>query len=82
MNWEHAKADWAEVKGKVKATWGKLTDDDVKLIEGKWDQLVGKLRHRYGYDKDRAEQEVDQFLKSVQAKGQDGGNHGKSTSSD
>jgi uncharacterized protein YjbJ (UPF0337 family) len=40
-----------------------LTDDDMTLIGGKWDQLVGKLRHRYGYDKDHAEREVDDFLK-------------------
>jgi uncharacterized protein YjbJ (UPF0337 family) len=62
MNWEHIKADWSEVKGKVKSKWGKLTDNDVMLIDGKWDQLVGKLRHHYGYDKDRAEREVDDFL--------------------
>ena len=55
MNWEHVKADWDDVKGKVKSKWGKLTDDDIKLIGGKWDQLVGKLRHHYGYDKDHAE---------------------------
>ena len=33
MNWEHIKADWSQVKGKVKAKWGKLTDDDLKTIE-------------------------------------------------
>jgi uncharacterized protein YjbJ (UPF0337 family) len=63
MNWEHVKADWDDVKGKVKSKWGKLTDDDIKLIGGKWDQLVGKLRHHYGYEKDHAEREVDDFLK-------------------
>ncbi len=62
MNWEHVRADWDEVKGKVKSKWGKLTDNDVALIGGKWDQLVAKLRHHYGYAKDRAEQEVDDFL--------------------
>jgi uncharacterized protein YjbJ (UPF0337 family) len=65
MNWEHVKADWDEVKGSVKSTWGKLTDDDLKTVSGKWDELVGKLRHRYGYEKDRAEREVDEFLKKA-----------------
>lgn len=65
MNWEHIKADWDDVKGKVKSKWGKLTDNDVTLIDGKRDQLVGKLRHHYGYDKDRAEREVDDFLKKA-----------------
>ena len=65
MNWEHVKADWSEVKGKAKSTWGKLTDDDLTTIGGKWDQLVARLRHHYGYEKDRAEREVDDFLKKV-----------------
>jgi uncharacterized protein YjbJ (UPF0337 family) len=65
MNWEHVKADWDTVKGQVKSKWGKLTDDDLKTVSGKWDELVGKLRHRYGYQKDEAEREVDDFLKKV-----------------
>jgi uncharacterized protein YjbJ (UPF0337 family) len=65
MNWEHVKADWEQVKGSVKSKWGKLTDDDLKTVSGKWDELVGTLRHRYGYEKDHAEREVDDFLKKV-----------------
>lgn len=68
MNWQNAKADWEEVKGKVKSKWGKLTNDDMEVIAGKWDQLVAKLRNRYGYAKDRAEQEVDMFLKGMDKK--------------
>ena len=68
MNWEHIRADWQNAKGKVKAKWGKLTDDDLKLIEGKWDQLVAKLHERYGYKKDDAEREVDSFLKNMDEK--------------
>ncbi len=65
MNWENVRGDWDQLKGKVRSTWGKLTDDDITVIHGKWDQLVGKLRERYGYQKDRAEREVDDFLKKV-----------------
>jgi uncharacterized protein YjbJ (UPF0337 family) len=68
MNWEHIKADWLDAKGKVKAKWGKLTDDDMKLIEGKWDQLVAKRHERYGMKKDDAEREVDSFLKNMDEK--------------
>jgi uncharacterized protein YjbJ (UPF0337 family) len=63
MNWEHVKTDWDDMKSKVKSKWDKLTDEDIKGIGGKWDQLVGKLRHHYGYEKERAEQEVHNFLK-------------------
>ncbi len=46
------------MKGKAKEKWGKLTDDDMTVIEGKRDQLVGKIQERYGYAKDQAEKEV------------------------
>ncbi len=42
----------------MKEKWGKLTDDDMQVIEGKRDQLVGKIQERYGYAKDQAEKEV------------------------
>ena len=46
------------MKGKAKEQWGKLTDDDMTVIEGKRDQLVGRIQERYGYAKDQAEKEV------------------------
>ena len=46
------------MKGKAKEQWGKLTGDDMTVIEGKRDQLVGKIQERYGYAKDQAEKEV------------------------
>ncbi|ECM8363887.1 CsbD family protein, partial [Salmonella enterica subsp. enterica serovar Enteritidis] len=54
---------WKQFKGKVKEQWGKLTDDDMTIIEGKRDQLVGKIQERYGYQKDQAEKEVDSWEK-------------------
>ena len=50
--------NWKQLKGKAKEKWGKLTDDDMTVIEGKRDQLVGKIQERYGYAKDQAEKEV------------------------
>jgi uncharacterized protein YjbJ (UPF0337 family) len=48
----------------VKAKWGKLTDDDLDVIAGKKDQLVGKLQKEYGYQKDQAEKELDEFCRT------------------
>ena len=60
MNKDEAGGNWKQFKGKVKEQWGKLTDDDMTIIEGKRDQLVGKIQERYGYQKDQAEnQEVE-----------------------
>jgi uncharacterized protein YjbJ (UPF0337 family) len=54
--------NWKQVKGKIKEQWGKLTDDDLTNINGKKDQLIGKLQERYGYDKQRAQQEIETFF--------------------
>lgn len=65
MNWDTVKANWKQVQGKAKAKWGKLTDDDLLVIEGKRDELAGKIQERYGYAKEQAERELDDFCKSL-----------------
>lgn len=61
MNWDTAKGNWNQLKGRVKEQWGKLTDDDLSRIEGQRDQLVGRVQERYGIAKDEAEKQVKQF---------------------
>ncbi|MGI3450826.1 hypothetical protein C3433_24280 [Citrobacter freundii] len=63
MNKDEVSGNWKQFKGKVKEQWGKLTDDDMTVIEGKRDQLVGKVQERYGYAKDQAEKEVTDWEK-------------------
>jgi uncharacterized protein YjbJ (UPF0337 family) len=66
MNWDRIAGNWKEFKGKVKEKWGKLTDDDLTTVAGKRDQLAGKLQQRYGYGKEEAERELDEFFRSFQ----------------
>jgi uncharacterized protein YjbJ (UPF0337 family) len=61
MNWDQVEGKWKQYSGKIKEKWGKLTDDDLTTISGKRDQLVGKLQERYGWAKDQAERQVDEF---------------------
>jgi len=63
MNADTIAGNWKQLTGKVKERWGKLTDDDITIIEGKKDQLVGKIQERYGYAKDRAQKEADEFYR-------------------
>lgn len=56
--WEKFKGSWGQTKGAVKEQWGKLTDDDLLAIEGRRDQLVGKIQARYGITKEEAEAQV------------------------
>jgi uncharacterized protein YjbJ (UPF0337 family) len=65
MNWDTIAGEWKEAKGKLRAKWGKLTDDDFETIAGKKDVLVGRLQQRYGFKRDEAERDVDDFLKTL-----------------
>ena len=53
MDWNRVEGNWKQFTGKVKEQWGQLTDDDLKVINGRRDQLEGKLQERYGYNKDQ-----------------------------
>ena len=63
MNWDQIAGQWKHLKGKAKEKWGKLTDDEIDVVEGKRDQLVGRIQQRYGIAKDEAEKEVDAWAK-------------------
>ena len=58
MNWDQAKGQWAQMKGMVRKQWGKLTDDDLTVIHGERERLVGKIQERYGIAKEEAERQV------------------------
>jgi uncharacterized protein YjbJ (UPF0337 family) len=63
MNWDKIEGNWKQFTARIKQKWAKLTDDDLALIGGKKDELLGKIQERYGYAKDRAEQDVDDFIR-------------------
>jgi uncharacterized protein YjbJ (UPF0337 family) len=65
MNSDQISGNWKQLSGKVKETWGKLTDDDLTVVEGKRDQLVGRIQERYGVAKEKAEEEVARWEKSL-----------------
>ena len=66
MNTDWMEGNWNIAKGKVKEKWGKLTDDDLDVIRGKRDQLIGAIQKRYGYARDQAEREADEFERELE----------------
>jgi uncharacterized protein YjbJ (UPF0337 family) len=62
MNSDVLQGKWHQLKGTVKAQWGKLTDDELDMVDGDTEKLVGLVQERYGYAKQRAQQEVDSFF--------------------
>ncbi len=68
MNWDQLAGNWKQLTGSMKEKWGKLTDDDLTAIAGKRDQMAGLLQERYGYAKEEAEQEIDNFTTNLRTK--------------
>ncbi|HVZ02799.1 MAG TPA: CsbD family protein [Dongiaceae bacterium] len=66
MNKDQAAGSWKELKGKLKQQWGKLTDDDLTVLEGASDELSGRIQKRYGIAKEEAQEQIDAFRKTNQ----------------
>ena len=64
MNTDQMEGKWKQMKGALKQKWGKLTDDDLKIIEGNRDQLVGKVQERYGVARDEAQKQVNEWKRT------------------
>ena len=62
MNWEQVEGKWDQFKGSVKEKWGKLTDNDLTMIKGRRENLAGRLKERYGLEKEAAEKEIDGWV--------------------
>ncbi|MEQ8277632.1 MAG: CsbD family protein [Deltaproteobacteria bacterium] len=65
MNWKIIEGKWDQYKGKARQKWGKLTNDDMDSVKGRRDELIGRIRERYGIAKDKAEAEVDGWMSSI-----------------
>jgi len=66
MNEDTLKGQWTQLKGAVREQWGKLTNDDLDEVQGRAEQLVGKLQERYGIAKDAAKSQVDTWMRDYQ----------------
>lgn len=58
MNKDTIEGNWKVVKGKIKAQWGKLTDDELDQIEGNYDQLCGRIQKAYGLSREQVEKDL------------------------
>ena len=65
MNSDQLKGKWKQMKGSAKERWGKLTDDDIDVIAGQHEQLIGKIQERYGIAREAAQKQVDEWNADV-----------------
>ena len=61
MNWDRIEGNWKQFKGRAKEQWGGSTDDQLDVIAGKRDQLLGRIQEAYGIGRDEAERQVRAF---------------------
>jgi len=66
MNWDQVEGKWKQLKGSIRTHWGQLTDDDLTVIAGSRDRLVGKLQERYGIAKEEAQKRADDWAKTCE----------------
>ena len=69
MNWDTIEGRWTQVRGRLREEWGKLTDDDITVVAGQRDQLIGVLQNRYGIARAELERQVEEFERRVMAHG-------------
>ncbi|WP_199260718.1 CsbD family protein [Paracoccus binzhouensis] len=63
MNWDIIEGKWNQLKGSVKQQWGDLTDDELTEVAGRKDRLAGKLQEKYGWTREKAEEQIDGFFR-------------------
>jgi uncharacterized protein YjbJ (UPF0337 family) len=65
MNWDQIAGKWSQVKGDIRQKWGKLTDNDLEVVAGSKDKLVGRIQERYGIAKEDAQRQLDDWVTTV-----------------
>ncbi len=65
MNMDIVKGKWSQIKGDVRKTFGKLTDDDMMVIEGDLNKASGIIQERYGVTREEAEKRWKEFIGHV-----------------
>jgi uncharacterized protein YjbJ (UPF0337 family) len=63
MNWDRIEGNWKMFKGQVQQQWGKLTNDDLDIIAGNREELIGRIQNIYGIARDDAERQVTEWEK-------------------
>ena len=65
MNWDQLEGKWMQAKGSIKERFGKLTDDDLKIISGSREKFIGRIQERYGIAKEEAQKRVDEWARGL-----------------
>lgn len=68
MNWDRIEGNWKQFKGRVRSRWGKLTNDQLDVLEGRREQVAGKVQETYGDSRDEAEGQIRHLEQALRGK--------------
>ncbi len=68
MNWDQIEGKWKQMMGSARERWGKLTNDDLDVIAGKREMFIGRIQERYGFTKEQAQKELDEWAKNLDSR--------------
>jgi uncharacterized protein YjbJ (UPF0337 family) len=77
MNWDRIEGNWKQVKGSARERWGKLTDDELDVVAGKREQLLGKIQEKYGVARDEAERQVREWRVGLEHEAESSDRHSR-----
>ncbi|MDT3687980.1 MAG: CsbD family protein [Pseudorhodoplanes sp.] len=63
--WNKIAGNWKRFKGSIKQRWGKLTKNEIAQAQGRREALNGFIQARYGIDREAADRQIDEWLKTV-----------------
>jgi uncharacterized protein YjbJ (UPF0337 family) len=66
MNWDRIEGNWKQFKGSALQQWGKLTDDQLDVVAGKRDVLLGRIQEVYGISRDEGEKQLAAWQQRMQ----------------
>lgn len=66
MNWDRIEGQWKQRRGAAMHHWGKIMNDELAAIAGRYEALVGRLQEQYGMAKDDARIQIDKYKKTVE----------------
>ena len=67
MNRDVFVGKWTQVRGEAKVWWGKLTDDDLDKVAGRFEMFIGLLQEKYGYSRAHAEEEIEKRMTELES---------------
>jgi uncharacterized protein YjbJ (UPF0337 family) len=66
MSWDQLQSKWTQMRGALRHRWGRLTEDDLDVINGQRDIFISRVQERYSVDRQEALQRIEEWLRTLE----------------